>query len=79
MGVVVALVLAAFVAAHASLVAGLARRHPRWRALAALAVPALAPWWGWGAGMRKRAILWLGALAAYTLFTFSIRWLFGAT
>jgi hypothetical protein len=47
MGIALAVVLVAFVAAHVALVVGLGRRDPWWRAIAAVAVPPLAPWWGW--------------------------------
>jgi len=62
------LVLAFAVAftAHVTLVAGLAGRTPRWRALVALVVPPLAPYWGW-AGLRRRSALWLVAVAAYAV------------
>jgi hypothetical protein len=69
MGVVLAVVLAVFVLAHGGLVAGLAARG-RWRAaLGAALVPPLAPWRGWRAGMRRRALAWLGAIAIYALGT----------
>jgi hypothetical protein len=66
--VAAALVLAfAFLAtAHVTIVAGLAGRAPRWRALPALVVAPLAPYWAWST-MRKRAVLWLGSAAAYAL------------
>ena len=53
--------------AHVALVGGLAVRRSFGRATLALLMPPLAPYWGWEAGMRKRALLWLGALAAYAL------------
>ena len=52
---------------HVSLLTGLARREPRWRALVALVVPPLAPVWGWSEGMQKRAYAWGVSLAAYAL------------
>jgi hypothetical protein len=58
------LAFAAAVTAHVTLVLGLAGRAPRWRALAALVVPPLAPYWGWS-GLRTRAVLWVAAIAAY--------------
>jgi hypothetical protein len=57
--------LGAWLLAHAALVAGLARRPPRWRAAVALVVPPLAPAWGWA--MRGRVIAWSLALAAYAM------------
>ncbi|MDP9002081.1 MAG: hypothetical protein M3O46_18465 [Myxococcota bacterium] len=65
MGIALALVLIAFASAHVALVAGLAHLHPRWRALLAVAIPPLAPWWGWRAGMRRRTIAWGVALLLY--------------
>ena len=59
-----ALALAVHVGAHLALLVGLARRRPRWRALAAVVVPPLAPIWGWNA-MPRRAHAWAIAFAAY--------------
>ena len=56
--------LTVHVASHAALVVGLARRRPRWRALAAAVIPPLAPIWGWKE-MPKRAQAWAIGLAAY--------------
>jgi hypothetical protein len=64
-GVLLAVALAAFLAAHVTLVAGLARARPRWRAVAALVVLPLAPWWGRGAGLRVATVVWCAALALY--------------
>jgi hypothetical protein len=64
-GVALTVVLAAFVAAHGILIAGLARRRAWRRAVVALVVPPLAPWWGWGAGLRLPTIVWCAALALY--------------
>lgn len=60
------LAFALAVTAHVTLVVGLAGRAPRWRALVALVLPPLAPYWGWS-GLRRRAVLWLGAAAAYAV------------
>ena len=60
-------VLVAFSAAHVTLVGALARRGPWWRAALALAVPPLAPWWGWEAGLRWQPIAWGATLALYAL------------
>ncbi|HZU85515.1 MAG TPA: hypothetical protein VE987_21445 [Polyangiaceae bacterium] len=67
MGVALGVVLVAFGAAHGALVVGLAATRPRWRALAALLVAPLAPWWGWQAGMRRRTAAWGLALALYVI------------
>jgi hypothetical protein len=63
-----ALVLAFAVLAtvHVAIVAGLAGRAPRWRALPALVVAPLAPYWAWPT-MRRRAVLWLASAAAYVV------------
>ncbi len=54
--------------AHVALVIGLAIRPPRWRALVALPVAPLAPYWGARAGMPVRAVLWgVSAIAYLTL------------
>jgi hypothetical protein len=55
----------ALVTAHVSLVVGLALRQPRWRALVALPVFPLAPYWAARSGMRLRAGLWGAAVLAY--------------
>jgi hypothetical protein len=67
MGAALAAALVLFGAAHGVLLVGLAQRRPRWRALVASVVAPLAPWWGWQAGMRRRAITWGVALALYVL------------
>jgi hypothetical protein len=40
---------------------------PRWRGLLALLVPPLAPWFGWRAGRRWNAGVWLFAAVIYAL------------
>jgi hypothetical protein len=57
--------LGLLVTAHVALVAGLFWLRPRWRALLALLVPPLAPYFGW---QEKRYVwsgLWLVAGIAY--------------
>jgi hypothetical protein len=71
MGVALGLALAAALAAHVALVAGLARRGEWGRAAIALVVGPLAPWWGWRAGMRGRTMAWLVAVALYAAGTFA--------
>lgn len=56
---------AALVTVHGTLVAGLARRAPWWRALVALVVVPLAPYWGWQERMWARSLLWIVCAAAY--------------
>jgi hypothetical protein len=54
------------VTAQVTLLAGLAARSPRWRALAALVAPPLAPVWGWST-MRRRSMAWLMGAIAYVV------------
>jgi len=65
--------LAIHAGAHLGLVAGLARRSPRWRAAAALFVPPLAPMWGWREGMEGRTYAWAIGLAAYAVAALAAR------
>jgi hypothetical protein len=58
---------ALFVTAHVAITYGLAFRPPRWRALAALLVVPLAPYWAWREHMRVRFGIWLAALVLYVL------------
>jgi hypothetical protein len=67
MGWLTAAALAVLLAAHLTLVVGLARRHAGWRAAVAFVVTPLAPWWGYGAGLRVATIAWCAALALYVL------------
>ena len=73
MGIALAVALLTFAGAHVSLVVGLARRHAWTRAVPALFVPPLAPWWGWEQGMRRRAIVWGVAVGLYALGVMAIR------
>jgi hypothetical protein len=59
---------ALLVTAHVTLVAGLAARPRRWRAFVALIAMPLAPWWGFGVGMKRRAAVWLAGAIAYVAF-----------
>jgi hypothetical protein len=63
----VALALLAFLGAHVALLVLLFSRKPRYRGLVALAVPPLAPYWGWREERHRRVYVWLGALAAYVV------------
>ena len=58
---------AALVTAHVALVAGLVTRRPWWRALVALPVAPLAPYWGAREGMHKRTVAWVASLMAYAV------------
>ena len=51
--------------AHVALVGGFLARRSVGRALLAIVVPPLAPYWGWELGMHKRAFAWGGTLLAY--------------
>jgi hypothetical protein len=67
MGVALAIALFAFLAAHLAIAGALARKRAWMKALGALAVPPLAPWWAWDrrARLRPLAIAWLAAFGAY--------------
>ena len=58
---------ALFITAHVTITYGLAWRPPRWRALVALFVAPLAPFWAWREHMRIRAGIWGGALVLYVV------------
>ncbi len=62
---------ATLVTAHVAILAGLLAREPRWRALAAVLVPPLAPAWAARAGMAGRAGVWVTSAIAYVV----LRWL----
>ncbi|HLK40846.1 MAG TPA: hypothetical protein VKU41_29030 [Polyangiaceae bacterium] len=66
-GVVLFAALLTLALAHLALAVGLVRRGAWGRGLLALALPPLAPWWGWQAGMRRRSAAWGVALAVYVL------------
>ena len=65
--VFVVLTFAVLVTAHVAIVFGLARHEPRWHAAVAFFVPPLAPYWGFGARMRARSIVWCVAFALYVI------------
>lgn len=70
----VAVMLVAFavlVTTHVAIVWGLAGRSPRWRALAAIFLPPLAPWWAFREGLRARGTIWVVAATLYA----AARWL----
>jgi hypothetical protein len=67
----VVLSFAALLTAHVTLVVGLARRTPRWRAAVAAVVAPLAPVWGLRSGMTARAGVWIASASAYLV----ARWL----
>lgn len=53
------------VTAHVALFVALIQRRPRWRAIVALVVPPLAPFWGWEARQRLASAVWVVALLVY--------------
>ncbi len=55
----------ALVVCHAWLVLGLAGRRPRWRALVALVVVPLAPFWGRTERLHARAVAWVVLALTY--------------
>jgi hypothetical protein len=61
-----AIALVAMLGVHVALLVRLAMHAPRYRALVALAVPPLAPYWSWRTGARRLVYVWAGALALYT-------------
>jgi hypothetical protein len=61
------LAFAALVTAHVRLLCGLAVRPPRLRALWALFVPPLAPFWAYREKLRGWATVWAVALVTYAL------------
>ena len=61
------LAFAALVTAHVRLLCGLVVRPPRLRALWALLVPPLAPFWAYRERLRGWATIWIVALVAYGL------------
>jgi hypothetical protein len=62
------LAFATLVTVHVAIAFGLARQSPRWRALLALIVPPLAPYWALRLGMVTRGIIWVAAVVVYTTF-----------
>lgn len=67
---VVALLVLAFawlLTVHVTIVFGLARKEPKWRAAVALVLPVLAPYWAFREQMRVRAGLWIGGIVVYVV------------
>lgn len=62
----VATILVAMAVLHVVLLVSLAR-VAAWRAGFALVVPALAPYWCWQSGMRRRAAAWWLVVFVYAL------------
>ena len=51
---------------HVAIVLGLAVLDPRWRAVVALLVPPLAPYWALQNRMFTRGVVWIGSGVLYT-------------
>jgi len=64
---ILVLAFAVLATTHVALLLGLARRAPRWRALFALLIPPLAPWWGWQERLCGRCAVWLASMALYAV------------
>jgi hypothetical protein len=59
--------LVVFVGVHLALLVALGTKTPaRYRALIALVVPPLAPYWAWQGGAKRSVYLWGFALTFYT-------------
>jgi hypothetical protein len=66
--VIIAIVsCASLITAQISIVAALAVRPPRWRAIAVIAFPPLAPYWALREKLRGRAITWLLSAVVYLI------------
>lgn len=65
LAVIVILGFASLVTLHVTLSAMLVTQTPRWRGLAALFVPPLAPFWGFQTGRKKLSIAWIVAFVIY--------------
>jgi hypothetical protein len=63
----VVLAFAFLVTAHLAIAVGLVAKTPRWRALVALVVAPLAPYWAWREHMRVRAVIWAAGLVLYVV------------
>lgn len=61
------LAFAVCLTSHVAIAYGLALRPPRWRALLALVIPPLAPFFALRERMRVRAVLWIASLLAYVI------------
>lgn len=65
------LAFAGLITIHVALSYRIGRSGIPWRGLVALALPPLAPVWGWGAGQRWLSVAWvlfaLGYVAAFTV------------
>jgi hypothetical protein len=66
--VIVAIVSCALlITAQISIIAALAVRPPRWRALVVIVLPPLAPFWAFREKLRGRAVTWLVSAVVYAV------------
>lgn len=65
--VILAIAFGVLTTAHVALLFVLAGQPPRWRAVAALIVPPLAPYWGWQEQARFASATWVFGLIAYVV------------
>jgi hypothetical protein len=66
-GIALAVLLLGWLIAHIALATRLLGRGSTVRAIVALFIPPLAPFWGYQAGLRRNAVAWGAALALYTV------------
>jgi hypothetical protein len=69
---VLVLSFAALVTAHVAIAIGLALKEPRWRAVVALLVAPLAPYWALATGMKARGWAWIGSVCLYSVALFFV-------
>lgn len=69
-----ALCFGLLVTVHVYLVAVLVREMPAWRALLALVVPPLAPYFAFVGGRRGLMVTWVVALVAYAVTLAAAAW-----
>ena len=67
LAIALVLTFATLVTSHVAIIAGLFGVRPRKRAVLAFFVAPLAPYWGFRAGMRFRAVLWVTTAIAYAV------------
>jgi hypothetical protein len=59
------LALVLYAGSHLAILVGLFRVPPKYMGFVALVLPPLAPYYAWRRGLRRRTLVWLGALLAY--------------
>ena len=69
---ILSVLLAAVLTTHAVILLGLLARRQSWRALAALLMPILAPYWAWQNSLRARAVAWVVLTVIYFLLLGSV-------